>query len=356
MPPARPYGPSGAAAAPVGALGAPGPDGVSDKSFIATWLFAWFLGFLGVDRFYLGKVGTGIAKLLTCGGFGIWSLVDLILVLVGAQRDRFGRPLAGYDQFKRPAWIITAIGVAVGLVVGAISNTIRLQNALDTVEDPAAVVSEALEDAQQQASEAAEEETPTAPEEPAEQALTPQAWADETFGTFTPATVTGTGDAVVPLPAGATAGIVTATHDGAANFAVQVLDAANQSTGELLVNTIGAYAGSTVFGLRAFGEGTTLQVSADGAWSITVAPLSAAPPLAPAGAGDGVFLYDGPVGTLTATHDGDGNFAVSENTGAAFEFGLLINEIGPYSGTVPLSAGPSVVDVTANGGWTLTVG
>jgi hypothetical protein len=38
-----------------------------------------------------------------------------------------------------------------------------------------------------------------------------------------------------------------------------------------------------------------------------------------------------------------------------FEFGLLINEIGPYSGTVPLSAGPSVITVGANGGWTLTV-
>jgi TM2 domain-containing membrane protein YozV len=326
---------------------------VSDKSFIATWLFAWFLGFLGVDRFYLGKVGTGVAKLLTCGGLGVWSLVDLILVLAGAQRDAQGRPLAGYDQFKRPAWIITAVGVAVGVVLGAISNTIRLQNALETVEDPGAIVSEAIEEAEEQASEAAEEETPAEPEE---QALTPQAWADDTFGTFTPSTVTGAGDSVVPLPAGATAGIVTATHDGSANFALQVLDAQNQSTGELLVNTIGPYTGTTAFGLRALGEGTTVQVTADGAWSITVAPISTAPPLAPAGAGDGVYLYDGPVGTLTATHDGDGNFVVAENTGTVFEFGLLVNEIGPYSGTVPLSAGPSVVDVLANGAWTLTVG
>ena len=154
---------------------------------------------------------------------------------------------------------------------------------------------------------------------------------------------------------GVTAGIVSATHDGAANFAISVLDAENGSTGELLVNTIGSYSGTTLFG-QGLSEPATLQVSADGAWSLTIAPMSAAPLLAPTGSGDAVVLYDGPTGALTATHDGDGNFAVSEDTGSVLEFGLLINEIGPYSGTVPLSAGPSVVSIKANGGWTMTVG
>ena len=41
---------------------------------------AWFAGGLGVDRFMLGDTGLGIAKLLTCGGCGIWSLIDIFTV------------------------------------------------------------------------------------------------------------------------------------------------------------------------------------------------------------------------------------------------------------------------------------
>ena len=40
-------------------------------------LIAWLGGGLGIDRFMLGQTGLGIAKLLTCGGCGIWSLIDI---------------------------------------------------------------------------------------------------------------------------------------------------------------------------------------------------------------------------------------------------------------------------------------
>ncbi|GEA82225.1 TM2 domain-containing protein [Cellulomonas uda] len=107
---------------PQGAPVYPGaPVGESDKSFIATWLLAYFLGVLGIDRFYLGKVGTGIAKLLTLGGCGIWALVDLILVLAGAQKDKFGRPLQGYDQHKKLAWIVTGVLVVLGIISSALN-------------------------------------------------------------------------------------------------------------------------------------------------------------------------------------------------------------------------------------------
>lgn len=88
----------------------------SDKQFVLTWLFAWLLGFIAVDRFYLGKVGTGILKLITLGGLGIWWLIDLILVLTGTQRDKLGRQLAGYNENKKLAWIITAAGIVLSTI------------------------------------------------------------------------------------------------------------------------------------------------------------------------------------------------------------------------------------------------
>jgi len=199
---------------------------------------------------------------------------------------------------------------------------------------------------------AATQEAPAAPAEPE---ATAASWADEQWGAFEAVTETGTGDSLITLPEGATGGIVTATHDGSRNFVLSVLDAANSPTGELLVNTIGTYSGTTAWGVSALGEGTRMQVTADGDWSITLSPMSAAPSLAADGAGDAVFLYDGSAGALTATHDGERNFVIVESTDKVLSMGLLVNEIGTYSGTVPLSAGPSVITVTADGRWTLAV-
>lgn len=61
---------------------------VSPKSRLAAALLCWFLGVFGVHRFYVGKVGTGIAMIFTLGGLGIWALVDLIMILVGSFRDK----------------------------------------------------------------------------------------------------------------------------------------------------------------------------------------------------------------------------------------------------------------------------
>jgi TM2 domain-containing membrane protein YozV len=42
---------------------------------------------MGIDRFLIGDVGLGIAKLLTCGGLGVWTIVDLFLIM-GSTRER----------------------------------------------------------------------------------------------------------------------------------------------------------------------------------------------------------------------------------------------------------------------------
>jgi TM2 domain-containing membrane protein YozV len=51
-----------------------------DKNWIAALLLSILVGSLGIDRFYMGYIGLGILKLITFGGFGIWWLIDLILV------------------------------------------------------------------------------------------------------------------------------------------------------------------------------------------------------------------------------------------------------------------------------------
>jgi TM2 domain-containing membrane protein YozV len=65
----------------------------SDKSYGTAVVLSFFLGGLGVDRFYLGYTGLGIAKLLTFGGLGVWALIDFILIAMRKVPDSAGRPL-----------------------------------------------------------------------------------------------------------------------------------------------------------------------------------------------------------------------------------------------------------------------
>jgi len=70
---------------------------VSEKSRLVTTLLAFFLGELGVHRFHLGKVGTGILMLITAGGLGIWSLIDFIMAVCGRMRDKEGRLIKNWE-------------------------------------------------------------------------------------------------------------------------------------------------------------------------------------------------------------------------------------------------------------------
>lgn len=63
----------------------------SSKDFLTTLLLCIFLGNLGIHRFYVGKTGSAIGMIFTLGGCGIWTIVDLIMIICGKFTDAEGK-------------------------------------------------------------------------------------------------------------------------------------------------------------------------------------------------------------------------------------------------------------------------
>lgn len=85
------------------------------RDWIIAVLLSSFLGFWGADRFYLGRIGSGIVKLLTLGGFGIWAIVDSILIIGNKLPDAKGvlpfkkeppKELVESGQVSKKEWIV----------------------------------------------------------------------------------------------------------------------------------------------------------------------------------------------------------------------------------------------------------
>ncbi|MBR2787036.1 MAG: TM2 domain-containing protein [Clostridia bacterium] len=65
----------------------------SEKDWLVTLLLCIFAGTIGIHRFYAGKIGTGILQLITLGGCGIWTIVDLVMIITGKFTDGQGKTI-----------------------------------------------------------------------------------------------------------------------------------------------------------------------------------------------------------------------------------------------------------------------
>jgi hypothetical protein len=168
----------------------------------------------------------------------------------------------------------------------------------------------------------------------------------------------GSSDDVIEIDIPNVPVIATFSHNGGGNFAVWSLDAAFENI-DLLVNTIGGYDGTRP--MQFDGEGVSgFEISADGAWSYVIAPLSETEQVEcpTQGEGDDViavtnFISGG--GAADLAFDADTNFAIW--AWGADGRDLIVNDIGPYGGTVRVASGLFLWDITGNGGsWTIACG
>lgn len=96
------------------------------KDYMTASMLSLFLGYVGIDRFYLGYTGLGILKLMTFGGLGLWALIDQILIITGDMKSSNGVPMEGFERNKKTAWIITVVFIVVNFLLSLLSIVLQL--------------------------------------------------------------------------------------------------------------------------------------------------------------------------------------------------------------------------------------
>jgi TM2 domain-containing membrane protein YozV/type II secretory pathway pseudopilin PulG len=87
------------------------------KDFVIAFLLSWLLGGFAADRFYLGYIKTGVLKVLTFGGLGIWVAIDIVRLAFGKLGDKHGLPLKGYEKNKKWTRILAVIHSVVVVLI-----------------------------------------------------------------------------------------------------------------------------------------------------------------------------------------------------------------------------------------------
>lgn len=173
-------------------------------------------------------------------------------------------------------------------------------------------------------------------------------------------TYRGEGDDVIRLPLTSTPSIVKATHQGESNFIVWALSTSGKQV-DLVANGIGDYKGTMAFNVNGTNKIRSLSVTADGAWTLQVLPITKARYWAinAKGAGSDVLRLTSPskgMRRLTIRHSGESNFIVWALDNRGHVRGLLANKVGDYRGRVVLPAGTRYATITADGTWSISRG